>query len=186
MNKQATLFLVLLAFAFNAAQAVTVSQSQAKSAAKAWVARGGMLGAEIGAQVEKVSELTVDNGEKFYAVKMTGKGTLFMSSDTDYSPVIAFTSSDSDYSTIDPKSPLWSLLNRDVSNLSSAAKAVKNATASAELEQTMKTLSSSVSKLWSELIAEGENLVDVEMDVMFSFDVKEGNKVTEHFWRSDQ
>ena len=175
MNKQATLFLVLLAFAFNAAQAVTVSQSQANSAAKAWVARGGMLGAEIGAQVEKVSELTVDNGEKFYAVKMTGKGTLFMSSDTDYSPVIAFTSSDSDYSTIDPKSPLWSLLNRDVSNLSSAAKAVKNATASAELEQTMKTLSSSVSKLWSELIAEGENLDVKNSGLKFEDPITSGN-----------
>ena len=70
MKNKAALSLALLAFAFNAAQAVHVSQSDAKLAAKAWVGRGGLLGAKLGARVKNIWRLESTNGVPFYSVKM--------------------------------------------------------------------------------------------------------------------
>lgn len=158
MNRKATLFLVLLALAFDAAQAVPVTESQVKLAAKGWAARGGTLGSEIGLSVEKVTAHSTTNGAAFYAVKMSGGGTLFMSADTDYSPVIAFTSSADDFSTIDHRSPLWSILNRDISALKSASEAsAQAAAANSTLAVKMASLAAAGAKLWGELIAEGSD-----------------------------
>ena len=154
MNKSKALMLALLAFAF-AAHAAPVSQSDAKLAAKAWVAREGMLGARMGKNVEKVAAIATTNGAVFYAVKMAGAGTVIMSSDTAYTPVIAFTAATNDFSVIDRKSPLWALLNRDVSALASATRLVASAKASSSLAARMSSMATKSASLWGELVAEG-------------------------------
>lgn len=146
--------LALLAFAF-AAHAAPVSQSDAKLAAKAWVAREGMLGARMGKNVEKITTVATTNGAAFYVVKLAGAGSLFMSTDTAYTPVIAFTSDTNDFSAIDRKSPLWALLNRDVSRLASATRLVASAKASAGFSAMMSSMEKKSSSLWNELVAEG-------------------------------
>ena len=108
------IFMALLALAFGA-QGASVSRETVEIAACGWARRGGMLGARIGSQVESSAEHATTNGTVFYSVKMWGGGTVFMSSDTEIEPVIAFTDSAEDFSDIDRKSPLWALLNRDMS-----------------------------------------------------------------------
>lgn len=154
MNKSKALTMALLAFAF-AAHAAPVSQTDAKLAAKAWVAREGLLGARMGKNVEKVASIATTNGAVFYAVKMAGAGTVIMSGDTDYAPVIAFTPATNDFSVIDRKSPLWALLNRDVSALSSATRLVASAKASSALAARMSSMATKSASLWGELVAEG-------------------------------
>ena len=114
--------MALLAFAF-AAQGASVSRETAEFAASGWALGGGKLGVYFGGGVESSAEHVTTNGATFYSVKMYGGGTVFMSSDTEMEPVIAFTDSAEDFSDIDRKSPLWALLNRDVSARSSAIRA---------------------------------------------------------------
>ena len=108
------IFMALLAFAFGA-QAVPVSVDQARSAARAWTSRGQVFRQRLGLAVAGVAEHHTTAGAKFYAVKMSGGGTVFMSADDGVTPVIAFTASDTDFTAIDPKSPLWALLDKDIS-----------------------------------------------------------------------
>ena len=108
------IFMALLAFAFGA-QAVPVSVDQVRTAARAWTGRGQVFRQRLGVAVRGVSEHHTTAGAKFYAVKMSGGGTVFMSADDEVTPVIAFTASDTDFTTIDPKSPLWALLDKDIS-----------------------------------------------------------------------
>lgn len=159
--------LALLAFAF-AAHAAPVSQSDAKLAAKAWVAREGMLGARMGKNVEKITTVATTNGAAFYVVKLAGAGSLFMSTDTAYTPVIAFTSDTNDFSAIDRKSPLWALLNRDVSRLASATRLVASAKASAGLSAMMSSMEKKSSSLWNELVAEGGE-VEAAVDPLLKY-----------------
>ena len=114
--------MALLALAFGA-QGASVSRATAEFAASGWAQGGGNLGVYLGGRVESSAEHVTTNGATFYSVKMYGGGTVFMSSDTDMEPVIAFTDSAEDFSDIDRKSPLWALLNRDVSARSAAARA---------------------------------------------------------------
>ncbi len=167
MNKSKALMLALLAFAF-AAHAASVSQSDAKLAAKAWVAREGMLGARMGKNVEKITTVATTNGAAFYVVKLAGAGSLFMSTDTAYTPVIAFTSATNDFSAIDRKSPLWALLNRDVSRLASATRLVASAKASAGFSAMMSSMEKKSSSLWNELVAEGGE-VEAAVDPLLKY-----------------
>ena len=109
------IFMALLAFAFGA-QAEPVSSETVKAAARAWVQRGhGPFRSLAGVTVEKVTEFQTTDDVPFFAAKIAGGGTVFLSGDTAISPIIAFTPSDADFSSVDPKSPLWALLNRDIS-----------------------------------------------------------------------
>ena len=108
------IFMALLAFAFGA-QAVPVSPEQAKGVARAWARRSTSMRGLIGETVENVSYDVTSNGAPFYAVKMVGGGTVFTSGETEIEPIIAYTSSQEDFSRIDRASPLWALLNRDLS-----------------------------------------------------------------------
>ena len=108
------IFMALLALAFGA-QGASVSRETAELAACGWAQNGAALGARIGFSVESSAEHATTNGAVFYSVKMWGGGTVFMASDTEIEPVIAFTDSNFDFSELDPKSPLWALLNRDLS-----------------------------------------------------------------------
>ena len=113
MNKQATLFLVLLAFAFNAAQAVTVSQSQAVRAAATWAISGDALGARLGATVKtaQVRTVSVADDVVFHIVPFEEGGVVFTSGDTDCEPIIAFTANDD--VDLSDTSPLIDLLKKD-------------------------------------------------------------------------
>ncbi len=106
---------VLLAAAALALTARTapVTVSEARQSAQAWASRGAVLGARLGASVERASALSLSSGEKAYAVKMAGGGTVFVAADDDLGPVVAFTAATNDFSTVDERSPLWALLNRD-------------------------------------------------------------------------
>lgn len=151
--KSRVLLMALLALALQA-RAVPVSVEQAKSAARAWALRGGTLGARLGTSVADVAMQTLPSGATLYAVRMSGGGTVFLASDTEREPVIAFTGEATDDATIDPASPLWALLSRDAEVraatpvlpvAASAVPAAASATAAA---------SRAVAK-WTALLAEG-------------------------------
>lgn len=151
--KSRVLLMALLALALQA-RAVPVSVEQAKSAARAWALRGGTLGARLGTSVADVAMQTLPSGATLYAVRMSGGGTVFLASDTEREPVIAFTGEATDDATIDPASPLWALLSRDAEVraatpvlpvAASAVPAAASATAAA---------SRAVAK-WTVLLAEG-------------------------------
>ena len=76
MKNKATLFLALLAFAFNAAQAVPVSLSQAASAAAAWSKSGDALGVRLGSTVDKslLRTVAVHDDVVFHVVPFTDGG----------------------------------------------------------------------------------------------------------------
>ena len=109
------ILMALLALAFSGVEAVPVSQNQAASAARALALGAKAFKAQLGTSVEKVAAHSTTNGALFYAVKMKEGGTVFLSGDTEQDPIIAFTSDSHDFSEIDRKSPLWALLNADVS-----------------------------------------------------------------------
>lgn len=107
------IFMALLALAFGA-QGASVSSDTARSAARAWMQRGsGAFQASVNAVVEKVTSHNTGSDVPFYAVKMSGGGTVFVSGDTKVGPIIAFVPSSADFSEIDRSSPLWALLERD-------------------------------------------------------------------------
>lgn len=121
---KATLVLCLLSFVLSVF-AAPVDEGGARRAARNWVRRGGHFGGRFGTSVEKIATHRTDDGVTIFAAKMSGGGTLFLSSDTEDAPVVAFTPSSDDYSTIDRKSPLWALLNGPRGSHRSAAKSPK-------------------------------------------------------------
>lgn len=91
--------------------ALSVTASDAICAVRGWTRQGGTL-TVIGAPV-KADRFETSAGNAFYAVG-TSQGTVFVSADTDFDPILAFTSSTTDFSSLDPASPLWALLTRSV------------------------------------------------------------------------
>ena len=142
--KSKAICLALLAFAFGA-QARLVIESEAAQAANAW-AKSGLV---VGATVERVTSHATAQGTGFYAVRLSGGGTVFLSGDTTRRPVIALVSAGAE--TIDPKSPLWALLSRDqdVQAAVVSANAAGGAGASASADK------STAEREWAELLAEG-------------------------------
>ena len=93
--------------------ALSVTASDAICAVRGWTRQGGTL-TVIGAPV-KADRFETASGNAFYAVA-TSQGTVFVSADTDYEPILAFTSSVADFSQIDPASPLWALMTSSADN----------------------------------------------------------------------
>jgi len=89
MKKSKVIFLALLACAFGAS-ARTVSPEEVKSVASVWARTGTAMGLRLPSTVLSAVEYSVTNGYKFYEVKMVGGGTVFMTSDTEFIPVIGF------------------------------------------------------------------------------------------------
>lgn len=111
------IFMALLALAVGV-QAEPVSQSDAASVARVWAQRnvrhhGRAKGRLM--RVRKAMTHKTSDGTEFHSFRMQGGGTIITSADTENAPVIAFTPKDIDLSAVDPKSPLWLLLNRDIS-----------------------------------------------------------------------
>ncbi len=154
--------LALCALVFPA-MAASVREDQAKLAARAWVSRGGTLGARLGAKVKSLTTLvcaTDKSTNTVYVAGMEGLGTVFLATDTTLNPVIAFTSATNDFSTIDERSPLWALLSR-AGTVSTAKRPVAAASSSATAAA---TAASENESLWASLIAEGANLESAAAD----------------------
>lgn len=100
-----------------------VTRTEVRAAACAFAARGKVLGARLGQTVEKIDELTTRSGAAYYAVKMSGGGTVVTTGDDELSPVVAFLPGGEDLATLDKTSPLWALLDRDMSARAGAVKA---------------------------------------------------------------
>lgn len=98
-------------------QAASVTREDATTAAQAWVREGNLFGVPMGMFAETAVEHATTNGTLFYTVKMTGGGTVFTTSDTTQEPIVGFTAATNDFSSIDTQSPLWALLNHDISAL---------------------------------------------------------------------
>ena len=109
-RKCQAVLLAVLAFALGV-QAEPVSQLQASRAARTWAKAGRRFGVRIGNAVEAVSERQVTDDAKVYSVRMREGGTVLMSSDTDFEPVLAFTPEAVELDKIDANSPLWALLH---------------------------------------------------------------------------
>jgi hypothetical protein len=109
MKNKATLFFALLALAFNAAQAVPVSLSQAASAAAAWSKSGDALGARLGSTVDKslLRTVAVHDDVVFHVVPFTDGGVVVTSCDTELEPIVAFSSSELDLSENSPVTGMW-------------------------------------------------------------------------------
>ena len=111
ISKLVSLIVLLVACGVRAA---TVGTADVTAAAKTWAARGAALGARVGTGgVDSATAYAVTNGYSFYAVKLTGGGTVFFSSDTELEPIIAF-SPNSNISLSTEKNPLLQLLRRDI------------------------------------------------------------------------
>ena len=111
------IFMALLALAFGV-QAESVSQSDAASVARVWAQRNVRHHGRAKfrpMRVRKAMTHRTSDGTEFHSFRMQGGGTVITSADTENAPIIAFTSKDLDLSAVDPKSPLWALLNRDLS-----------------------------------------------------------------------
>ncbi|MBO7722146.1 MAG: C10 family peptidase [Kiritimatiellae bacterium] len=152
--KSKVFFLAALALVFGA-RAEPVDVEKAKLAVRAWVCRGGTLGAALGQTVESAATHVTTNGVKFYSVKMKGGGTVFTTADTEDGVVVGFTSGDADYSSLDPSAPLSALLNRDIA-LRSANRPVRAVAAAGSAA----SAASPSARLWAALVAEGEILSD--------------------------
>ena len=156
------IFVALLALAFGA-QGALVSQEDAALAACGWAAEGNAFGARLGRLVESSAEHATTNGASFYSVKLYGGGTVFMSSDTEMEPVIAFTDSGRDFSDIDRKSPLWALLSRDASvrRAELASRPVimmpKTASTASRLRAGSSAAAQTTAERWAALVERGES-----------------------------
>ena len=133
-------------------QAKPVSADAARQTAQSWAVRRQALGAKFGASVERAAALTVAPDATVYAVKMTGGGTVFVSGDDAYEPVVAFTAATNDYSAIDRRSPLWALLQRDAEvRAKMAAAGVTSKTTSSAKKTTVTPLTAHLSYVPSDL-----------------------------------
>lgn len=102
--------LALLALAFEA-QAASVSQSDAVRAARNWAKEGLKMGHRLSSEFREVKAHT--NDVPFYEVRL-GRGTVFVSGDTEIEPILAFVPSSGGDDALDEKSPLAALLRRDL------------------------------------------------------------------------
>lgn len=149
MKKILPLGLVVLLFLPLGAE--QISATDAQRAAVVWASRGKTFGMKLGRNSDKVSSHITTNGTPFYAVKMSG-GTIFMSADTGIAPVIAFTTASNDYATIDRESPLWAILNRDLSLRGRAVRRPKMAAAPGTTASATNSAASKEAKLWADLL----------------------------------
>ena len=108
-RKALSLFFCTVAFA---ASAATVSVDKAKFAAGSWALSDASLGVPHGRTVSGATAYDVDGSTGFYAVALEGGGTLFLASDDEIGPVLAFTAESNPE--LSAKSPLRDLLERDI------------------------------------------------------------------------
>jgi len=121
MNLKHTGILFAAAFALSVGvQAATVSQDDASAAAQGWAAQrvAWRPAYSTGPTATKtthyrVAAASADVG--FFTVKLSDGTTVVLSGDDEETPVLAYTKSDVDLSNLDPQSPLYKILQRDLS-----------------------------------------------------------------------
>lgn len=154
MNNKAMISAAYVALVWavgNVADAAPVGTNDAARAVRVWVARGGVLGAKLGAEVASVGVHAATNGLKFYSVQTVGGGTVFTSADDELEPILAFSSEKSVAAANDPKSPLYALLNRDLAARVAAMAAVKRPAGLAAAQTPRPNAK------WARLLAEAAN-----------------------------
>ena len=135
------------------AQATSVSQDEAKAAAKGWIDRGYSMKQLGGRQVSSVSTLESD-GVSAHVVSLEEGGFVVMPTDDTFEPVILFSDSGAMPEPNDAD-PVWALLKGHPAmqaRESAAPRLMMNA--SAEPTATTKT---SVQRKWASLIAAGSS-----------------------------
>lgn len=163
LNFAGILFAALSLFALETV-AAPVTSTQASSAASAFAKRGGTLGVYLGASVEKCAEQATSNGARFFTVKMRGGGTVITTGDTDLEPIIAFLPGSEDLSTIDKASPLWALLDGNLSACKAALVAKESASLAAQSVARLSESAAANQQKWAELVEEGEALSSRVLD----------------------
>ena len=93
------------------AMAAPVTIEQARTAASNWASRDAALGHRFGAVVAGARTCSPENGLPFFIVRFEDGGLAVLASDTEFSPVIAF--SDADDLVESDDNPFWALLLRD-------------------------------------------------------------------------
>ena len=153
MKNKATLFIALLAFAFNAAQAVPVSLSQAASAAASWAKSGDALGARLGSTVDMslLRTVAVHDDVVFHVVPFADGGVVVTSCDTELEPIVAFSAGELDLS---ENSPVTDLLKKDAWLRSRIAKLRSSSTSSAGTGAAPAAASAAEAK-WAALLSSG-------------------------------
>ncbi len=146
------------------ALAVEVTSRQASVAAVAWAGSGSALGTRLGTAATAVTSHMVVNGFGFYAVRLQDGGTVFMSSDTAFDPVLAFTDDpDPDLSV---GSPLHALLTGDIAYRAQFVTA-SGASPSAKTMLAAPAANPSAEALWARLLA-AEKPVDSKLSATAS------------------
>lgn len=122
-----------------------VSPDLAKEAVCTWLQSGRHPGLRAGRSVSSARAVSTGNGATFNVVRLHGGGFVVTSGDTEIDPIIAF--SDSSEFVDGRQSPLWVMLDRDLSARASRRKSVAYANSSSAGE---KLLSASEAR-WAEL-----------------------------------
>ena len=151
MRHSKAISLALLALTFGA-QAATISIDDARTAATALMKSGAFLGAKIGGGVAAVTAHSEggEDGGAFYAVSFTGGGTVIMSADDEFAPVVAITEG-RDIDLNDMRRPFTRLMRYD-------ARARKAWAKLARAENGAKALSAQASsnkRMWAALLGKG-------------------------------
>lgn len=102
------LFLLVAVAVTSTVSAARISPAEASAAARSFVTSGRHLGARLGSE-----PAAVDESGGLYSVRMRGGGTVFLTTDDDRGPVVAFTSADVDITALAAGSPMRALFARD-------------------------------------------------------------------------
>ena len=106
------------------ALAAPVTPAEARIAVQNWLKMGDTFSCPLGGKVESSKICTTEEGIEFHVVKLSGKGFVVTSADTQIEPVIAFSSGDNLIES--DENPLWCLLKGDLAARVKALKAPRS------------------------------------------------------------
>lgn len=135
-------------------RAEEVVLSNAFSVARGWMAQRSAH-FEVDAARTRHYYVTANSNVSFYAVKMRDGGTVFLSGNTEDAPVLAFTSSTNDLSNLDEKSPLWSILKRNLEQTQQARVEVLKKSKYNTVRQRVEALWTANQARWKNLRVQG-------------------------------
>lgn len=101
------------------AQAEEVSSTDAARAASAWVERGRKRGTFRGGHGSRGVLRTTEHrigSEKVFAVDLLDGSSVLVAGESEFDPVIAYSTEGDGFAKIDPKGPLFALLQRDLAS----------------------------------------------------------------------
>ena len=149
MKNSKAVVLTMLALVVGQAWAVSVSEQEAAFAASAWAGSGEALGVNFDRRVGSTEKIVTDDGDSFYVVRMRDGRVIFLSSDTESEPIVAFSANpDLDFS---KGTKLRDLLSRDAHARAALRARSATVTAAASGDATSAPAQTAVSK-WAALL----------------------------------